>query len=96
MGVPTSEVGYTSATTGRRNDEVHKGHGMTLANKHYKYKLICPTFCTLPHRNQVRASLRMPIQSFSYVVLTRHLGILCNEIQPDALFILHYHGKFPS
>jgi hypothetical protein len=26
MGVPTSEVGYTSATTGRGVHEVHKGH----------------------------------------------------------------------
>jgi hypothetical protein len=26
MGVPASEVGYTSATTGRGDHEVHKGH----------------------------------------------------------------------
>jgi hypothetical protein len=26
MGVPTSEVGYTFATTGRRDHKVHKGH----------------------------------------------------------------------
>jgi hypothetical protein len=26
MGVPTSEVGYTSATTGRGDHEVHTGH----------------------------------------------------------------------
>jgi hypothetical protein len=26
MGVPTSEVGYTSATTGRGDHKVHKGH----------------------------------------------------------------------
>jgi hypothetical protein len=30
MGVPTSEVGYSSATTGRRDHEVHKGHVMAL------------------------------------------------------------------
>jgi hypothetical protein len=29
MGVPTSEVGYTSATAGR-GDEVHKGHVVAL------------------------------------------------------------------
>jgi hypothetical protein len=34
MGVPTSEVGYTSATTGRRDHEVHKGHVVALAKKH--------------------------------------------------------------
>jgi hypothetical protein len=26
MGIPTSEVGYTSATTGSGYHEVHKGH----------------------------------------------------------------------
>jgi hypothetical protein len=31
MGVPTSEVGYTSATTGRGDHEVHKGHVLALA-----------------------------------------------------------------
>jgi hypothetical protein len=31
MGVPTSEVGYTSATTGREDHEVHKRHVVTLA-----------------------------------------------------------------
>jgi hypothetical protein len=30
MGVPTSEVGYTSATTGRGVHEVHKGHVVTF------------------------------------------------------------------
>jgi hypothetical protein len=30
MGVPTSEVGYTSATTGRGDHQVHKGHVVEL------------------------------------------------------------------
>jgi hypothetical protein len=30
MGVPTSEVGYTSATTGRGDHVVHKGHVVAL------------------------------------------------------------------
>jgi hypothetical protein len=30
MGVPNSEVGYTSATAGRGDHEVHKGHVVTL------------------------------------------------------------------
>jgi hypothetical protein len=30
MGVPTLEVGYTSATTGREDPEVHKGHVVAL------------------------------------------------------------------
>jgi hypothetical protein len=37
MGVPTLEVGYTSATTGRGDHEVHKGHMVALGKnrKHY-------------------------------------------------------------
>jgi hypothetical protein len=30
MGVPTSEVGYTSATTGRGDHKVHHGHVVAL------------------------------------------------------------------
>jgi hypothetical protein len=30
MGVPTSEFGYTSATAGRGDREVHKGHVVAL------------------------------------------------------------------
>jgi hypothetical protein len=33
MGFPTSEVGYTSATTGRGDHEVHKGHVVALEKK---------------------------------------------------------------
>jgi hypothetical protein len=33
MGVPTSEVGYTSATVGRGDHEVHKGHVGALRGK---------------------------------------------------------------
>jgi hypothetical protein len=33
MGVPTSEVGYSSATTGRGDHELHKEHVMALATK---------------------------------------------------------------
>jgi hypothetical protein len=36
MGVPTSEVGYTSTTTGRGNHEVHKGHVVALGEKKRK------------------------------------------------------------
>jgi hypothetical protein len=30
MGVPTSEIGYASATTGRGDHKVHKGHVVAL------------------------------------------------------------------
>jgi hypothetical protein len=33
MGVPTSEVGYTSATTRRGVHEVHKGYVVVLEGK---------------------------------------------------------------
>jgi hypothetical protein len=33
MGVPTSEVGFTSATTGMGDHEVHKGRVVALAQK---------------------------------------------------------------
>jgi hypothetical protein len=35
MGVPTSEVGYTSATAGREDHEVHKGHVVAFGKKTY-------------------------------------------------------------
>jgi hypothetical protein len=33
MGIQTLEVGYTSATTGRGDHEVHKGHVVALEKK---------------------------------------------------------------
>jgi hypothetical protein len=33
MGVPALEVGYISATTGRGDHEVHKGHVVALGKK---------------------------------------------------------------
>jgi hypothetical protein len=49
MGVPTLEVSYTSATTGRGDHEVHKGHVVALEKKRqlqvggqkYKRNLAC-------------------------------------------------------
>jgi hypothetical protein len=41
MGVPTSEVGYTWATTGRGDHEVHKGH--VVAKWEGKQKVIYKT-----------------------------------------------------
>jgi hypothetical protein len=33
MGVSTLELGYNSATTGRGDHEVHKGHGVVFEKK---------------------------------------------------------------
>jgi hypothetical protein len=38
MEVPTSEVGYTSATTGRGDHEVYKGHVVALKKKNFRRK----------------------------------------------------------
>jgi hypothetical protein len=40
MGVPTSEVGYTAATTGRGDYEVHKGHVVAL-DSYFDLDMIC-------------------------------------------------------
>jgi hypothetical protein len=40
MGVPTSEVGYTSATTGRGDHEVHKGLVVALGDKKISITLL--------------------------------------------------------
>jgi hypothetical protein len=37
MGVVTSEVGYTSTTTGRGDHDVHKGHVVVLGKNLYYY-----------------------------------------------------------
>jgi hypothetical protein len=39
MGVPTSEVGYTSATTGRGDHEVHKGRVVAVGRKNKKLRI---------------------------------------------------------
>jgi hypothetical protein len=38
MGIPTSEVNYTSATTGRGEHKVHKGNEVALATKKNRNK----------------------------------------------------------
>jgi hypothetical protein len=38
MGVPTSDVGYSSATTGRGDHEVHNGHVVALGEGKKKKK----------------------------------------------------------
>jgi hypothetical protein len=44
MGVSTLEVSYTSATTGRGDYEVHKGHVVALEKKKF-YMLGFVLFC---------------------------------------------------
>jgi hypothetical protein len=42
MGVPTTEVSYTSATTGRGDHEVHKGHVVALERKNVILNIYLP------------------------------------------------------
>jgi hypothetical protein len=42
MGVPTLEVGYTSATTGRGDHEVHKGQVVALGGGGFSGKTSSP------------------------------------------------------
>jgi hypothetical protein len=48
MGVPASEVGYTSATTGRGDHDVHKGHVVALKKYYIRYfpSVMLPVFKT--------------------------------------------------
>jgi hypothetical protein len=45
MGIPTSEVGYTSATTGRVDYEVHKEHVVALEAKKTSVGIYCTDLC---------------------------------------------------
>jgi len=40
MGVPTSDVGYTSAMPRREDHDVHKGHVVALDQKKYVCALV--------------------------------------------------------
>jgi predicted ATP-dependent Lon-type protease len=54
MGVPTSEVSYTLATTGMGDHEVHKGHVKKKCCNNSLwisagYNVVASTFFTKPH-----------------------------------------------
>jgi hypothetical protein len=42
MGVPNTEVGYTSVINGRGDHEVHKGRVVALVKKMWEDDFICP------------------------------------------------------
>jgi hypothetical protein len=48
MGVPTSEVSYTSATTGRGDHEVHKGNVVALGGGKNINRLLSHKIMTIP------------------------------------------------
>jgi hypothetical protein len=53
MSVPTSEVSYTSATTGRGDHKVHKGHVVALAQEKF-VKVVWRRFSKVLPGNEVR------------------------------------------
>jgi hypothetical protein len=64
MGVPTSDVGYTSATTRRGDYEVHKGHVMALGGEKLKknkknIKTVSPTFSSGLFRDSLLLALQV-------------------------------------
>jgi hypothetical protein len=61
MSVPTSEVGYTSATTGRGVHEDHKVHVVALVKKEL-FPVIYPEIAT-------RVSFRLLIYSLKFIEL---------------------------
>jgi len=50
MGVPTSEVGYTSAMPRREDHEVRKGHVGHWIKKKYYIILLCATMAQSVYR----------------------------------------------
>jgi hypothetical protein len=48
MGVPTSEVGYTSVITERGDHKVHKGHVVDIGGKKYRAKRVQELLAELP------------------------------------------------
>jgi hypothetical protein len=56
MGVPTLDVGYTSAKTGKGDHEVHKGQVVALVKKNFveasdgfsKYAVVIHSFTVQP------------------------------------------------
>jgi hypothetical protein len=70
MGVPASEVGYTSATTGRGNHEVHKGHVVALGKKHV---LNCKN-CARNNKHFKKISTEVYLE---YLNMTERMMIFC-------------------
>jgi len=65
MGVPTSEVGYTSAMPMREDHEVHKDMWWHWTKKNYLYGLLCKatvvTLVTAVALNVRGSSCKVPV-----------------------------------
>jgi hypothetical protein len=77
MFVPTSEVGYTSATAGRGDYEVHKGHVTAFGgdkNRVDGYSAVMDTFCLTVSQYLVRNSPPLQESDVNYLVLVSILS----------------------
>jgi hypothetical protein len=81
MVVPISEVGYTSATNGRGDHEVHKGHAVALGNYYYYYT----THSTWRYN---LLFLQQMIQTFLKVFRNNVFYNGCNNPPPRRIFVL--------
>jgi hypothetical protein len=88
MGVPSSEVGYTSATTGRGDHEVHKGHVVGLERKKYTRG-----------SQKIRFPILLPPNIYSLIThftslhftIFPHSHLLCYFSYPNLfLFLINY------
>jgi hypothetical protein len=70
MGFPTSEVGYTSATVGRGDHEVHKGHVVALAKKLREYGFAEIKYNKLKKRGSC-VNFKLLYRNFVYISLFR-------------------------
>ena len=75
MGVPTSEVGYTSAMPRREDHEVHKGHVVALEEEEYN---LLDVFNS--------SLLRISLLKCEYMLL---LGYVENILAENILIHLH-------
>jgi hypothetical protein len=81
MDVPTSEVSYTSATTGRGDHEVHKGHVVGLE----KIDIIVLYF-------KLSSCSECCVLSFGWFT---GVWILCADVSEHCLFHLHRRCDHP-
>jgi hypothetical protein len=89
MGVPTSEVSYTSATTVRGGHEVHKGHVVALEKNHLRLKgfrfngvKFTNTCCALVRYDTLLYRSLQEVCSFEYLYQNQWLSSLWGRWSP--------------
>jgi hypothetical protein len=105
MGFPILEVGYTSATTGRGDHEVHKGHVVTLGKNLRRFtpkNIFSPLFETknMNTQNVLAVSISQHISEnfcvhpFSVYVCDIIESVTTDMIQASAQRLLHFRFVF--